>query len=109
MAPLMYLLRSGVFRIDSRYARRFSTVFAMLYCLKRLAIVGPLSSMAIRPLPFATIALAVACSSAMFMGSGPPKARRRSRKVGRRGILYLCAEARHVSRKFRFNALKDNI
>src|SRR3990172_5488942 len=44
----------------------------MLNCLKRLAMVGALSSMAIRPLPFATIALAVAFNSALFMTCGPP-------------------------------------
>src|SRR3990172_6788605 len=44
----------------------------MLNCLKRLAMVGALSSIAMRPLPFATIALAVAFNSALFMTCGPP-------------------------------------
>src|SRR5690606_13213005 len=67
IAPLMYSLSFGVVRSSSRYARRFSSVFSMPTPAKRLAIVPEDSSMAMMPLPGATMATAVSASCSMLI------------------------------------------
>src|SRR5690348_9101530 len=63
MTPLMYSSTPGVVKSMSRYARRFSSVDSMPIESKRFLIVPVLSSAARMPLPSATSALAVSCSS----------------------------------------------
>src|ERR1017187_342140 len=59
--------RPGVVTINSRYARRASTVWGIPNLANRLLHVGKLSSMASRPLSSATIALAVSIRSCGFI------------------------------------------
>ena len=63
MAPLMNSPNPGVVKINSRQARRASTVCGIPNLAKRLLQVGLLSSMARRPLPACIMAWAVVVSS----------------------------------------------
>jgi hypothetical protein len=51
----MYFSKSGVVTNNSRYARRFSSVFSTFIDAKRFPIVFVDSSAANKPLPFLTI------------------------------------------------------
>jgi hypothetical protein len=63
MMPLMKSPSPGVDKARARQARRVSSVDSTPIALKRLAIVGPLSSAARMPLPSAANACTVAESS----------------------------------------------
>src|SRR5205823_9201672 len=63
MTPLMYSSTPGVVKSMSRYARRVSSVDSRPIESKRFLIVPVLSSAARIPLPSATSAFAVSCSS----------------------------------------------
>src|SRR2546423_3920541 len=63
MTPLMYSSTPGVVKSMSRYARRVSSVDSRPIESKRFLIVPVLSSAARMPLPSATSAFAVSCSS----------------------------------------------
>src|SRR5450755_1530534 len=67
MAPLMYAPSPGVVTINSRYARRLSTVCGIPRSANRLLQVGLLSSMASRPLSFMNRAIAVFFSCCVFI------------------------------------------
>src|SRR5215469_12428534 len=71
MAPLIAVPRPGLVKINSRYARRFSSVGAMPTPSNRWLQVRLLSSIAKRPLPGATMAPAVSTISCLFIGPLP--------------------------------------
>src|ERR1700728_2777539 len=70
ITPLMNSPAPGAVNSISRYARRVSSVDSSLMLLKRLRMVLVLSSAAKSPRCFATMAFAVAASSAVFMTDG---------------------------------------
>jgi hypothetical protein len=63
ITPLMYSSTPSVVNSRSRYARRFSSVDSTSIESNRFLIVPSLSSAARIPLPSATTARAVSCSS----------------------------------------------
>src|ERR1017187_4336088 len=67
MAPLMDSPRPGVVTINSRYARRASSVWGIPKLPNPLLQVGVLSSIASRPLPAPSSALAVSISTCVFI------------------------------------------
>src|SRR3954471_15221637 len=69
MTPLMYSSTPGVVKSMSRYARRLSSVDSRPIESKRFLMVLSLSSAARIPLPSATRAFAVSCSSVCAMAS----------------------------------------
>src|SRR5258708_8007665 len=71
MAPLIAVPKPGVVKINSRYARRFSSVGATPTSSNRLLQVRLLSSIARRPLPGATMAFTIVARSCLFIGPLP--------------------------------------